>query len=135
MNWHFIEGRPIRSGYTMKMNKIEFETLPEFQKDLKHLLKKYRTLNEDMEVVRKDLNDEPGQSPPFSFRIDNLGIETCIIKVKKIACKALKGKGVNSGLRMIYAYFETWAKIIFIELYHKNDKETEDRQRILENFK
>ena len=119
----------------MKMNKIEFDTLPEVQKDLKHLLKKYRTLNDDLEVVRKDLNDEPGQSPPFSFRIDNLGIETCIIKVKKIACKALKGKGVNSGLRLIYAYFETGAKIIFIELYHKNDKETEDRQRILENFK
>ena len=83
------------------MNKIEFDVIPEFQKDLKYLLKKYRTLNNDLEVVRKDLNDEPGQSPPFSFRIDNLGIETCIIKVKKIACKALKGKGVNSGLSLI----------------------------------
>ena len=40
----------------------------------------------------------PDQRPPFSYRINNLGIETCIIKVKKIACKALKGKGVNSGL-------------------------------------
>lgn len=117
------------------MNKIGFDTLPEFQKDLKQLLKKYRTLKDDLEVVRKDLNDEPGQSPPFSFRIDNLGIETCIIKVKKIACKALKGKGVNSGLRLFYAYFETEPKITFIELYYKNDKETEDKQRILENFK
>ncbi len=47
----------------------------------------------------------PDERPPFSFRIDNLGLETCIIKVKKMACKALKGRGVNSGLRLIYAHF------------------------------
>ncbi len=117
------------------MNKIEFDELSEFKKDLKNLLKKYRSLNEDLEVVKLDLNDEPGESPPFSFRIDNLGLTTCIIKVKKIACKALKGRGVNSGFRLIYAHFPDEEKIIFIELYHKNDKENEDRQRILKNFK
>lgn len=118
-----------------KMNKIEFDELSEFKKDLKLLLKKYRTLKEDLEVVKLDLNDEPGESPPFSFRIDHLGLETCIIKIKKIACKALKGRGVNSGLRLVYAYFPEEQKITFIELYHKNDKENEDRNRITENFK
>lgn len=77
---------------------IKFDDIPEFRKDLKTLLKKYRTLQDDLDVVKLDLNDEPGESPPFSYRIDNLGIETCVIKVKKIACKALKGRGVNSGL-------------------------------------
>ena len=118
-----------------KMNNIDFDELPEFKKDLKHLLKKYRTLKEDLEVVRLDLNDEPGESPPFSFRIDNLNLKTCIIKVKKIACKALKGRGVNSGLRLIYAHFPDEKKITFIELYHKNDKENEDKKRITDNFK
>ena len=117
------------------MNNIEFDELFEFKKYLKYLLKKYRTLKEDLEVVKLDLNDEPGESPPFSFRIDNLGIETCIIKVKKIACKALKGRGVNSGLRLIYAHFTDKQKITFIELYHKNDKENEDKIRIIDNFK
>jgi len=117
------------------MNNIEFDELSEFKKDLRHLLKKYRTLKEDLEVVKLDLNDEPGESPPFSFRIDNLGLETCIIKVKKIACKALKGRGVNSGLRLIYAHFPEEQKITFIELYHKNDKENEDKTRITDNFK
>ena len=120
----------------MKMtNKIEIDELSVFKKDLKRLLKKYRTLEEDLEVVKLDLNDEPGESQPFSFRIDNLGLETCIIKVKKIACKALKGRGVNSGLRLIYAYFPDEQKITFIELYHKNDKENEDLKRITDNFK
>ncbi|MEO6190909.1 MAG: hypothetical protein ABIO44_11605 [Saprospiraceae bacterium] len=118
-----------------KTDKIHFEELTEFKKDLNKLLKKYRTLNEDLEVVKQDLNDEPGESPPFSYRIDNLGLETCLIKVKKIACKALKGRGVNSGLRLIYAHFELEQKITFIELYHKNAKEYEDKQRILNNFK
>jgi len=117
-----------------KTKKISFEELPEFRKDLKKLLKKYRTLNDDLTIIKLDLNDEPEAHPPFSFRIDGLGIETCTIKVKKIACRALKGRGVNSGLRLIYAHFQEEDKIIFIEIYHKNDKENEDRQRIIDNF-
>ena len=114
---------------------MNFDQLSEFQRDLKYLLKKYRTLNDDLDVVKKVLEVNPDERPPFSFRIDNLGIETCIIKVKKIACRALKGKGVNSGLRLIYAYFKEDQKIIFIELYHKNDQENENRVRIISNFK
>ena len=117
------------------MNRIQFDGLPEFEKDLKQFLKRYRTLNEDLAVVRKVLSDEPNDCPPFSYRIDGLGIETCIIKVRKIACKALKGRGANSGLRLIYAYLVEEQKITFIELYHKSDKGNEDRSRIMKNFK
>ena len=113
---------------------MNFDELAEFQKDLKALLKKYRTLNEDLNVVKKVLEVMPDQRPPFSFRIDNLGLETCVIKVKKIACKSLKGKGVNSGLRLVYAYFSEQSKITFIELYHKMDKENEDRKRLYKYF-
>jgi mRNA-degrading endonuclease YafQ of YafQ-DinJ toxin-antitoxin module len=114
---------------------MTFDELTEFKKDLKSLLKKYRTLNDDLYIVKKVLEVMPDERPPFSFRIDNLGLKTCIIKVKKIACKALKGRGVNSGLRLIYANFQEKQRITFIELYHKNDKENEDRQRIIDNFK
>lgn len=113
---------------------MTFEELTEFQKDFKSLLKKYRTLDDDLTVVKQVFEIMPDERPPFSFRIDNLGIETCIIKVRKIACRALKGRGVNSGLRLIYAYFPKQEKIIFIELYHKNDKASEDRKRITDNF-
>ena len=126
-----------------------FEELKGFRRDLKTLLKKYRRLDQDLEVVKKILAILPDERPPFSYRIDNLGIETCTIKVKKIACKALKGKGVNSGLRLIYAYFEKMEpieedeivikegreeKIIFIELYHKGNQVIEDRNRIKKYF-
>lgn len=114
---------------------MTFNELSEFKKDLKHLLKKYRTLKEDLVVVKKVMEVMPDERPPFSFRIDNLGLQTCVIKVRRIACKALKGKGVNSGFRLIYAHFPDEQKITFIELYHKNDKQREDRKRITKNFK
>ena len=114
---------------------MTFEELEEFKKDLKQLLKKYRTLNDDLETVKRVLNVEPNERPPFSFRINDLGITTCVIKVKKIACRTLKGRGVNSGLRLIYAHFEEEQRIVMVELYHKNDKEIEDKQRIKNHFK
>ena len=82
---------------------MRFDELPAFGMDLKALLKRFRTLNDDLGVVKTILQKKPDERPPFSFRIENLGIETCVIKVKKIACKALKGRGVNTGLRLVYA--------------------------------
>ena len=127
---------------------MEYDELDEFKKDLKKLSKKYRSLNDDIEVIKKVLNVNPEARPPFSFNIDGLGIEDCLIKVKKIACKSLKGKGVNTGLRLVYAHFESKMiededgnetksneKIILVELYHKNVKANEDKDRILKYFK
>lgn len=126
---------------------MRFEALQEFDRDLKKLSKCYRTLKSDLETVKKVLNVNPKARPPFSFNIEGLGISSCVIKVKKIACKSLKGKGVNTGLRLIYAYFEERVeaiagiktanldeKIIFIELYHKSNKANENRERILKYF-
>lgn len=117
-----------------------FEELSEYKKDLKKLSKRYKSLKDDLIVIRKVLRVNPDERPPFSFRIDGLGIRTCIIKVKKIACRSLKGRGVNSGLRLVYAYFpiedtQEGEKIIFIELYHKKDKSNENRERIIKHFK
>jgi len=114
---------------------IEIEELDEFKKDLKRLLKKYKTLNSDLNDVRKDLVDEPGSHPPFSYQLSGLEIQTCVIKVKKIASDSFKGRGRNSGFRLIYAWYETEQRIIFTEIYHKNEKELEDRQRLITNFK
>ena len=113
---------------------MKIEELAEFRADMKKLLKKYRTLEGDLDVVKKVLQVRPNASPPFSFEISNLGIETCVIKVKKIACKALKGKGVNSGLRLIYALFEVERRIVFIEIYHKNTNPNENKARIKKHF-
>jgi len=113
---------------------MKVEELEEYQRDLKKLSKKYKTLAGDMEVVKKVLFVNPNERPPFSFRIDNLGLETCLIKVKKIASRSFKGKGVRSGFRLIYAHFENENRIVLIELYHKSNKDMEDRERIISHF-
>jgi len=113
---------------------MRFDQLNEYDKDLKRLLKKYRTLENDIDSVKDVLTVRPNASPPFSFQIEGLGISTCVIKVKKLASDSFKGRGVNSGFRLIYAYFPEKGKIIFVELYHKNEKDNEDRMRIKKNF-
>ncbi len=37
--------------------------------------------------------------------ISGPGVQRKIIKVKKFACRALKNKGVQAGIRIIYTYF------------------------------
>ena len=113
---------------------MEFEELSEFIKDLKALTKRFRTLPDDIEILKKVLEIEPDAIPPRSVRISGLGLKSCIIKVKRIACRAMKGKGSNSGLRIIYAYKKDEQKITMIELYFKGDKENEDRERISKYF-
>jgi len=113
----------------------EISRRPEFEKDLKKLLKRFRTLDEDLEnLIRHQIVlfhkleiDNRG-----TFRIPGLPFqEPKIYKVKKFACKALKGRGANTGLRLIYADFEDADRVELIEIYFKGDKENEDRQRIL----
>lgn len=53
-----------------------------------------------------------------------------ICKLKKFACKALKGRGVQSGIRIIYAYHVSTNTIDFIEMYFKGESENENREKI-----
>jgi hypothetical protein len=69
-------------------------------------------------------------------RISNLAIDNPkIYKARKFTCKSLKGTGVKSGIRIIYAYYEEEDIIEFIEIFFKADKENEDRGRILRYYK
>lgn len=113
--------------------------LPEFEKDFKKLLKRFRTLEDDLNnFIRTELKLY------HKLSIDNKGIfqisgvpfhDPKIFKAKKFACRSLKGKGVQSGIRVIYSYFDKTDKIEMIEIYHKGDKENEDRERFLRHYK
>lgn len=114
----------------MKFKHIE--QLDKFKKDLKKLLKRFPSLEEDLDSLVKaqliayhKLNiDNHG-----IFAIENLAISSPrIFKVKKFACKSLKGKGVHSGIRITYALDED--RIELVEIYYKGDQENEDRERI-----
>ncbi len=114
--------------------KIEYRETDEFKKDLKKLTKRFHSLAEDFETAKKNAIELY-----HLLKIDNQSVfqindiktaEVEFYKLKKFACKSLKGKGVHSGIRIIYAYLKNTAKITLLEIYFKGDKELEDRERI-----
>jgi hypothetical protein len=73
-----------------------------------------------------------GENNKGVFALTGLNLEMPkVYKAKKFACRSLPGKGVYSGIRVIYSYYPDIDKIELIEIYYKGDKENEDRERIL----
>lgn len=109
------------------------ETEP-FKKDLKKLLKKYRSLVADLEVAKRnaiELYHLKNINSQSIFPIPGLcTAEILICKIKKFACKSLKGKGSRSGIRIIYSFNIKTFEVDFIEIYYKSNQEIENRERI-----
>ncbi len=122
------------------MTKIKYDTTRKFEKDLKKLKKKFHTLESDSETLKDN-----AIRLFHLFNIDNHGIfeikgagntkKLSFFKVKKIACRSLKGRGVRSGLRLIYAYFPQEQEIVFLEFYFKQDQANENPERISDFLK
>jgi hypothetical protein len=106
------------------MATINYESLIIFDKEFKRLIKKYRSLDKDLEVLKSVLALFPtGQSN--NSEIVHNSDEIKIVKTR-LFCRYLKG----STLRLTYAYHPKENKICFLEIYFKGDKENEDRERI-----
>jgi len=116
----------------------DIRKLAEYEKDFKKLSKRYKTLEDDINVfIEKQLKltHKLGVDNKGVVEIAGLGIESPrIYKARKFACKALKGSGGMSGIRVIYAYYEEEDIVEFIEIYYKGDKESEDRERINKHY-
>lgn len=103
---------------------MSFDLLAEFDKELKRLSKKYRSLPYDLEEFKKIIAVMPlGTSKHFSVLHSHGNLK--IVKAR-LFCRYLKG----TSLRIIYSFDGTKIEFVFIELYFKGDKENEDRERI-----
>lgn len=100
-----------------------------FNKQFKKLLKKFRSLEEDLLVAEKNTVKLLHEG-----KIDNNSIERVpnlkhneieIYKLKKFACKSLKGKGVRSGIRIVYARSVKTMEIEYLEIYYKEKDNTD----------
>ena len=112
---------------------MKFSTTKDFEKDLKHLKKKFQSLEEDLNTLKaygiklfhQGINAiNIVQIPGF------LNNQFTIYKVRTIACESLKNRGKQSRLRLIYAYNTENDESILIELYFKGEKENENKERI-----
>jgi len=118
------------------MQTIIYKQTKEFEQDLKRLLKKFPSLVEDIKTAKSftiELFHLQKLNKQAIFPIPNFCTEELkICKLKKFACKALKGRGVKSGIRIIYAFYVKTNSVDFIEIYFKGEKEIEDKERIKE---
>lgn len=114
--------------------KINYQETDSFKKDFKKLIKKFITLPDDLVVAKRNAIE--------LFHLDNIDNQSVVLmpgyshkhikfyKLRKFACKSLKGKGVQSGIRLIYAHHVVEKTITFIEIYFKADQAQEDPNRI-----
>ena len=108
---------------------MSFDELPEFQKELERLSRKYKSLLNDVKEFSSVISAVPlGNSKHFNIITQ---VEDLYIIKARLFCKYLKG----SSLRVIYAYFEQDQRVEFVELYYKGDKINEDRDRIRKYLK
>jgi mRNA-degrading endonuclease RelE of RelBE toxin-antitoxin system len=111
------------------MKKIDYRNHDRFEKQIKKLIKKYPSLEEDLEIAKKyaieafhiyGINNEAiWLVPKFDKKIIQ------IYKLKKFSCKALKGKGNRSGIRIIYAFYPEKFVVEFLEIYFKEKDDSD----------
>ena len=106
-----------------------FSSLPEFDKELKKLSKKYPTLVSDIDDIKPILRDCPTGTGK-NFIIVKVSGDVKIIKVD-VHCESLRSRSI----RLIYAYHQDRIEFMYIEVYFKGDKENEDGARIEEYLK
>ena len=114
---------------------MNFDQTPEFQKDLKRLSKKWRSLpqdiedaqllitdvyadNEQQELVRQKFFDGkratklvPGDVEVVKMRLDVAAL------------------GTNNKVRVVFVAIIAKSSVVFVELFAKNEKEREDPKR------
>ena len=104
---------------------MAYEELPEFSRELKRLRKKYRTLNDDLDGLKRVLASLKMKNGGKHWNCLHRG-ETCSVYKIRLACRYLRA----TTMRVIYAQHTEPARIVFIELYYKGEKENENAERI-----
>lgn len=116
------------------MSEIVYRRTPGFERDLKKLKKRFRTLDDDLVTLIQYLIEpffRSGGRLKTLVPIEGGAIPPHLqaYKVKKFACQALKGSGSNSGLRLILVFDKRTNSLTFAELYFKGDQANESRSR------
>ena len=119
--------------------QLKITQLAVFDRELKKLSKKYKNIQEDLESLAFSwiktvdffktnqlmLTHIEKIDNGAVFKIPKTGIGNPIFfKVKKFHSEDFPGKGVKSGIRLIYAYYPEEKKVEFIQIYYKEKDDT-----------
>jgi len=97
-------------------------------------MRRFPSLPDDLETVKKaviELRHLKNINNMSTFEIPGCVCNMVSFwKIKKFACKSLKGRGNQSGIRVIYTWCPSTQKVVWFEIYYKSDKENENKDRI-----
>lgn len=92
---------------------VQVEASATFERNLRRLVKKYRTIQSDLKPIIEQL-----QEGVFAGdRIPNIGYEVFKLRIRNRDA----GKGKSGGYRLIY-YLKTANKVILLTIYSKSEQ-------------
>ena len=124
MNMYFTDRKKL-----LYENMSHFNQLPDFEKELEKLSKKYSSLYDDLNKFEK-LLEVNATGIGKNFTIIHHAPKVKIVKAR-LACKSLRDRSI----RIVYAFHGDSITFVYIEMYFKGDKDNEDRERIKEYLK
>ncbi|HLG33570.1 MAG TPA: type II toxin-antitoxin system RelE/ParE family toxin [Bacteroidia bacterium] len=89
------------------------DVLPNFEREAKHLLKKYKSLRSDLAALISSLEQNPAQGTPLG---------SGFYKVRMAV--ASKGKGKSGGARIITFVKVSRTIVYLVSIYDKSEKST-----------
>lgn len=104
------------------MSDIQIEQGSLFTKSLKKYQKKYRSLNQDMAGLLKVITKVPKGNKSKHW-VTLKQVDQKFVFKTRLMCRSLKG----ASFRVIYYYDGKKLELIFLEMYFKGDKESENK--------
>jgi len=123
---------------------MNFSQAPEFQKDVKRLAKKWRSIPDDVEAAKQYILPLYIEMAPDviveEYRRGFSAGKTAAILHTRDGAEVVKMRldvadlGRNDKIRIVFVAVKMQRTITFIELYAKNEKSREDSNRIRKYF-
>jgi hypothetical protein len=102
----------------------KIRTIPNFDKALKRLVKKYPSLKMEFVALLDSLEKEPEQGTPIGNHCFKIRLAI-----------ASKGKGKSGGARVIIHVVVTEKIVFLLDIYDKSDKENISEKELAELLK
>lgn len=115
---------------------MNFEQSPEFNKDLKRLSKKWRSLPSDIaaaQLLITDVYTDSDQRELFEQKFFNNKRATKLVVSESVEVVKMRldvqSLGVSDKVRIVFVLVKSATSVTFVELYAKNEKIREDANR------
>ena len=106
------------------MKTFDIELGETFKKEVKKLLKKYRSLSVELVDFTQNLAENPIQGSPLGRNCYKI----------RLAIKS-KGKGKSGGARVISCVISVEEKVVLLSIYDKEEQDTISDKRLTEILK